>query len=146
VKNNSKQHVLVGQIRRQWTGRDKDWEGDRRLRDRDGKNLRQANKSRDEALGGRRGAGRQGGGREQGAKKRTKTKRRGCFLLVRKKQGGHTGSSIRQVENSGKTKKDTQKSSLSLVNKKGKRKKDDNNKRPKRRFKKLDIHIRGDAM
>jgi hypothetical protein len=51
-----------------------------------------------------------------------------------------------QVENSGETKKDTQKSSLSLVNKKGRKKKDDNNKRPKRLFKKLDIHIRGDVM
>ncbi len=105
------------------TRRDKDWEDHRRLRESDGKNLSQANKSRDEAIGGKRGTGRQGGGREQGAKKSTKTKGRGCFLLVGKKQGGHTESSIRQVENSGKTKKDTQKSSLSLENKKGKEKK-----------------------
>jgi hypothetical protein len=68
VRNNSKQQVLVGQIRKQWTGRDKDREGRRRPRESDGKNLRRANKSRDEAIESESGAGRQRGGREGGEK------------------------------------------------------------------------------
>ena len=84
MRNNSKQQVLVGtksgDSRRDATSRDETGQGLEGLPqiESDGKYLRQANKSRNEA-------GRQGGRREHGVKKGQKQKRRGCFMLVGKK-------------------------------------------------------------
>ena len=67
-------------------------------------------------------------------------------MLAGKKQGGHARKLGYDKSRTQEDQKDTQKSSLSLVNKKEEKKENDNNKRPKRHFKKLDIHIRGDVM
>jgi hypothetical protein len=117
-------------MRQDATRRDKGWEGCRRLR------------AMGNIYGKRTKAGRQGGGREHGVKKKgQKQKGADVFCWLKRNKGTTQKARVRQVENSGKAKKDARMSSLSLVNKKGRRKKDDNNKRPKRRFKNMDIHI-----
>lgn len=83
VRNNSKQQVLVGtksgDSRRDATERDETGQGLEGLPqiESDGKYLRQANKSRNEA-------GRQGGRREHGVKKGQKQKKEGMFYVGRK--------------------------------------------------------------
>jgi hypothetical protein len=86
VGNNSKQQVLVGQIRRQVdetgqdaTGWDKDCEGRCRLRESDGKNLRQANRSRDEAVGMREGQAKEADWKRR--KKKDKNKNGRVFFV-----------------------------------------------------------------
>lgn len=83
-----------------------------------------------------REAGKQGGGR--GGKHKINE---GMFLVGWKEVKGPHRNRVRQVENSGKAKakKDNQKSSLPLVNKKkkGKKKDDGDTKKPKGRFKKV---------
>ena len=98
-------------------------------RESDGKNLWQANKSRDQAIGGERGgASKEADGNIGG--KRQKRKRRGCFLLV---------------GNSGKPKGHSKEFAFAR-NQKMKKERTTIIRDPKGVPKKLDIHVRGGVM
>jgi hypothetical protein len=103
VGNNGKQQVLVDQIRD--GGRDRDWEGRRRPRECDGKNLRRGKqtKAETEAIGSLEGQGRAGketDGNRRG--KGQKLKRRVIFVGWKVTRGPQRAR-IRLVKNLGKT-------------------------------------------
>jgi hypothetical protein len=92
VRNNSKQQVLVGQIRKQWTGPDETRQGlgrspqtKRVMGEIGGERTKAETKQLGVRVG--QGSGRQGGGREGGGK-RTKTKKEGMLFVGWKETRG----------------------------------------------------------